>query len=103
MYSSAVADHGDKTTPAPLATHAVQRSIGGDVTSLLEITLLRNDSGDTTCTQASSTSTDQLGEGSEELPLFEGGLDTKEMGEDSDDSEEFVGGVAINRSRTCDQ
>ena len=60
---------------------------------LLEITLLTNDGSDTASRQSSSSSTDQLCERSEELSFLEGGLDTEEVGEDTDHGEQLIGGV----------
>jgi len=77
-------------------THVVQRPIGSDGTSLLEVSFLADNSSDTTSRKSSGSSSNQRGELLEELSLFVGGFETKEVGEDTNDSEEFVGGVRLH-------
>jgi hypothetical protein len=79
-------------------TYVVKRPIGTDSTSFLEVPLLADNSGDTTGTQSSCTSTDQLGQVSEKDSLLQGGLETEEVGKDSDDGEELVSRVATRIS-----
>jgi hypothetical protein len=91
----------------PYRTYVVKRTIGTDGTSFLEVPLLADDGGDTTGTQSSCTSTDQLGQVSEEDSFLQGGLETEEVGKDSDDGEELVSRVATRlrqlsyRIETC--
>lgn len=61
-----------------------------DGTYLLKVTLLANDSSDSTSRKTSSSTTDQLGKRSEELSFLERGFDTEEVGEDTDDTEKLV-------------
>lgn len=79
-------------------TYVVKRPIGTDGTSFLEVSLLADNGGDTTGTQSSCTSTDQLGQVSEKDSLLQGGLETEEVGKDSDDGEELVSRVATRIS-----
>jgi hypothetical protein len=55
-------------------THVVKRTVGSDSTALLEVPVLANDRGDTTSTQPSGSSTDQLGQVSEKVSFFQGSL-----------------------------
>jgi hypothetical protein len=80
-------------------TYVVKRTIGTDGTSLLEVPLLADDGGDTTGTQSCRTSTDQLGQVSEKDSLLQGGLETEEVGKDSDDGEELVSRVATRMTQ----
>lgn len=72
--------------------------IEGRNAHLLEVTLLGNDSGDTTGRKSSSSGSDENSQVLEELSLDLGGLETEEVGEDTDDHESFIGGIAVLRT-----
>ena len=74
-------------------THVVQRTVRTDRTSLVQVSLLANDRGNTTGRKSGGSSTNQHGELLEELSLLECRLDTEEVREDTDDSEQLVRGV----------
>lgn len=78
----------------PYRTYVVKGTIGTDSTPFLEVSLLADNGGDTTGTQSCRTSTDQLGQVSEKDSFLQGGLEPEEIGKDSDDGQELVGGVA---------
>lgn len=67
--------------------YIVQRPVRANGTSLLEVSLFANDGGDTTGGQSCSTGSYQDCKLFEELSLLIGRLDTKEMGEDTDNGE----------------
>ena len=60
---------------------------------LLEVTLLGNNSGDSTGGESSSSGSNENSQALEELSLDLGGLETEEVREDTDDHESFVGGI----------
>lgn len=76
-----------------IVTHVVQGTVGTNGTSLLEVTLFADNGGDTTGREPSGSGTDQSSELLEELSFFVRGLETKEVGKDTNDSEQLVGGV----------
>ena len=76
--------HDPLTQVQDAPAHVVKRTVGTDGASLLEVSLLADNRGDTTGTQSSGTSTDQLGQVSEKGPLFQSGLETEKVGKDSD-------------------
>lgn len=76
------------------STHVVQATVGADGAAFLEVSLLRDDGGDTAGGQAGRSGTDQDGELLEELSLLLGGLDTEEVGEDANDGQELFSRVA---------
>ena len=81
-------------------THVVQRAIRSNGTSFLEVSLLTNDRGDTTCRQSGRSCPDQHRKLLEEFSLFLCRLDTVEVVEDSNDRQEFVGRISVVSIRT---
>jgi hypothetical protein len=79
-----------------LKAHVVQGSVGADRAALLEVTLLGDNGGDTTCRETGRAGADEDGKLAEELTFLEGGLDTEEVVEDTDGHEQLVGGVGLH-------
>ena len=88
FYSSAV------ETTQEASTHVVKRTIGTDVATLLQVAVLADDGGDTTGGKTGSSGTNEDRKLLEEFSLLVGGLNTEEVREDTDDSEQLVSRVA---------
>ena len=84
------------------ATHVVQRAVGADRTTFLQITHLANDCSNTARTEASSAAADEARERTEELTLCQCGLEREEVAEDANDHEKLFGRVALHeRQEGC--
>jgi hypothetical protein len=77
--------------------YIVQRSISANSASLFKIPLFADNSGDTTCRKARSSRTDQNSKLLEKLSLFKRGLDSEEMGENTNDGQKFIGWITMVR------
>lgn len=83
-------------------THVIQRSVCTDRTTLFEISFLADNGGYSTSGQTCCSSPDEDSEFSEELAFFYGRFYAEEMGEDADDGEELVSGIAGRRKPRID-
>lgn len=80
-----------------IPTHVVQTSIGADGASFLEVPHFADNGGDTTSRKSSRSSTDQDSKFLKELTLFKGSFNAKEVSENADDGQKFVGNIAVKR------
>jgi hypothetical protein len=80
-------------------THVVQGPIGSNSTSFLKVSLLADNSSNTTSRQPSSPSSNQSSQFLKELPLFVCSFQSKEMGEDSNNSQQFIGRVGFHEGQ----
>jgi hypothetical protein len=89
------------TVPPDPGTHVVQRPIGSNSTSFLKVSLLANNSSNTTSRQPSSPSSNQSSQFLEELPLFICSFQSKEMGEYTNNSQQLVGRIGFHERQEC--
>lgn len=75
-------------------TYIVQATVSTDRTSLVQVSHFTNNSGNTTSAQASSSSTDEFRQGTEELTFRERGFYSEKVCEDTDDHEKLICRVA---------
>lgn len=77
------------------STHVVQTSIGANGASFLEVPHFADNGGNTTSRKPSRSSANQHSKLLKELTLFKGSFNAKEVSEDADDGQKFVGNIAV--------
>lgn len=76
--------------------YIIKRSVSAHRATLVEIILLADNRGDTTCTEARSTFANKFGQCFKELALGKRGVQREEVAEDADDHKQFICRVTLH-------
>lgn len=85
----------EKIVKTSSSTHVVQTSIRANGASFLEVPHFADNGGNTTSRKPSRSSANQHSKVLKKLTLFKGSFNAKEVSEDADDGQKFVGNIAV--------